>query len=135
MRLYIRHSKSNSLRKEENNVIKKRHREERMQPKTGCLSIKVFLCYFFLELSFCSFASLWRALVTLQWATTKNIQKVICASEADILSHPKHYNSTILPKWLVNTCVSMCKSECTHKLKLLFLIISTSFDHGTTLVS
>ena len=29
---------------------------------------------------------------------------------------PKHHNSTILRKWLVNTCASMWKGECTHRL-------------------
>ena len=33
-----------------------------------------------------------------------------------ILSHPKHHSSTIFWKWLVNTCASMCKHECTDRL-------------------
>ena len=32
------------------------------------------------------------------------------------------YNSTILLTWLVNTCVSICKKESTHRLKLQFLV-------------
>ena len=52
----------------------------------------------------------------------ESIQKVICVSEVAILSHPENYNSTILLTWLVNTCVSICKKESTHGLKLQFLV-------------
>ena len=41
----------------------------------------------------------------------KNIQKDICVSEIALLSHLNHYNATILPTWLVNTCVIVCKNE------------------------
>ena len=42
----------------------------------------------------------------------KNIQMDICVSEIAVLCHLNHYNATILPTWLVNTCVIICKSEC-----------------------
>ena len=58
----------------------------------------------------------------------KNIQKDICVSEIAVLSHPNHYSATILPAWLVNTCVIVSKNECAQRLKLQSLTFSTSFD-------
>ena len=37
-------------------------------------------------------------------------------------------SSTILPTWIVNTFVSMCKSVRVHTLKLQFLAFSTSYN-------
>ena len=45
----------------------------------------------------------------------KHMLKVICASE-------------IFYHIIVNTCVSLCKSECANSLKLQFLTFFTSFD-------
>ena len=56
----------------------------------------------------------------------KHIQTVICASE--ILYHIQSISSTILPTWLVYLFVSICKSECTDRLKLQFFTFSTSFN-------
>ena len=41
-----------------------------------------------------------------------------------ILAVPKHYNTIICQH---NTCIGLCKSECTNRLKLQFLSFSTSF--------
>ena len=52
----------------------------------------------------------------------------ICEFRIDILSASNNYNPNIVPRFFVNTFVSICKSECVHKLKLKFLGFSTSFN-------
>ena len=49
-------------------------------------------------------------------SNNKKYPKGYITSEIAVLSHPKHHNSIISWKSLVNTCASMWKSECTHRL-------------------
>ena len=125
------HSHSLSLRKrEEWGSRKKWQRRGRGCSQTSTVFQSKYFCAYllsFFQLNVGSF--IFDEALMLQWVTIKkNTQKAVCVSDIAILSHPKHYSSTILPTWLVNTCVSMCKSECTHRLKLQFRTFSPSFD-------
>ena len=65
------------------------------------------------------------ASILLQCATIKTYRRgYLCVWESSVtrskVSQFHHFANA--------TCISMCKSECTHMLKLHFLTFSTSFD-------
>ena len=98
--------------------------KEGLQTKNWCHSLKMFLLPYFLQLNFIYSVS-HEALILLQWATIKTYRRgYLCVWETSVtrskVSQFHHFANA--------TCISMCKSECTHMLKLHFLTFSTSFD-------
>ena len=96
--------------------------------KKWCDSLKVFLCPL-LQLRFRSYVSL-EALIILQWVIIKHIQEAIGASEIGPKRRDrKHYNYTNFPtRYFITTCVFMCKSQCSSRLKLQLLTFSNCFN-------
>ena len=88
-----------------------------------------FCCANFLRFNFCSFIFDETLMIVKQWAKNKITSKRLsAASYIFILPDLKHYNSNILSKQSVNTCVLMCKSACANKLKPHFLTFPTSLS-------
>ena len=98
--------------------------KEGLQPKNWCHSLIIFLRPYFLQLNFISSVS-HETLTILKWATMKTYRRgYLWVWESSVtrskVSQLHHFANA--------TCVSMCKRECTHMLKLHFLTFSTSFD-------
>lgn len=83
--------------------------------KNWCHSPEIFLFLFYIKFIF-SFSVFQEALTILRLATIK--------------THPRHYNSTILPTWFINLCVFVCKNVSAHRLKLQSQTISTFLIKG-----
>ena len=80
---------------------KKWHRSNKVQ-------VKLFWVHFFCNLFL--LLCIWKEFGSRTVANNRNTY--------NRLFEVQNYNSTVLSTWLINTCVSICKIECAHKLKL-----------------